>query len=146
MRGQERYIKLSTAQRAELENGRKTGKKAVFRERCHYILLSDQGHSIKQISTIYQINRNAISNWFTRYETSGIDGLRTKTGRGRKSILSIDNADHVSQVKQYMEEDCQDLNKALIKLAENQGLNMSRYTLKRFLKKLVTPINVIDAD
>ena len=146
MRGATRYIKLSGAQRAELDQCYKQGRKAVFRQRCHYILLSDQGKTMEQIADIYQTNRLSIGKWFSRYEQQGVNGLKTNTGRGRKPLLSVDNAEQVAQVEQYLEQDCQDLKQTLRKLTEQQGLSISKYTLKRFLKKLGTATNDLDAD
>ncbi|MCB0630016.1 MAG: helix-turn-helix domain-containing protein [Saprospiraceae bacterium] len=137
---------MSEAQRAELDKSYKQGQKAVFRQRCHYILLSDQGKTIEQIADFYQTNRMSIGKWFSRYEQQGVSGLKTNTGRGRKPLLSVDNAEHVAQVEQYLEQDCQDLKQTLRKLAEDQGLEMSKYTLKRFLKKLGTATSDLDVD
>lgn len=106
MRGTTRYIKLSEAQRAELEKSYKHGQKVVFRQRCHYTLLSDQGKTMDQIADIYQTNRLSTGKWFSRYEQQGVSGLKANTGRGRKPLLSVDNAEHVAQVEQYLEEDC----------------------------------------
>jgi hypothetical protein len=54
MKGKKRYIKLNEARRQELLLGFKTGKKPVFRMRCHLILLSDQGHDVQRIAELYQ--------------------------------------------------------------------------------------------
>lgn len=101
---------------------------------------------MEQIADIYQTNRLSIGKWFDRYELRGVDGLKTNTGQGRKSILSVDNAEQVAQVEQYLEEDCQDLKQTLHKLAEHHGLSMSKFTLKRFLKKLGTATSDLDVD
>ena len=43
MDGRTRLIKLSETEHGALEKAYKTGKRAVFRQRCHFVLLSDQG-------------------------------------------------------------------------------------------------------
>ena len=57
MQGQKRFINLTDQERKWLEKGRKSGKKATFRQRCHYILLSDQGLTMQEIADIYQVGR-----------------------------------------------------------------------------------------
>ena len=47
MQGKKRFIKLSQEEERLLEHGFKNGKKATFRQRSHYILLSNQGNVIK---------------------------------------------------------------------------------------------------
>ena len=78
-------------QRAELVKGHKTGKKSTFRQRCHYLLLSDQGFSMEQISEIHSISRISLGKWYTRYERDGLAGLATAKGQGRKTVLRIEN-------------------------------------------------------
>lgn len=50
MSRKKRYIHLNEEERIALQLGQKTGEKATFRTRCHYILLSDQGKSIEEIA------------------------------------------------------------------------------------------------
>ena len=71
------------------------GEKRALRRRAHAILLSDQGHTINQISEILQVRRDAVSRWFKQWEVSGFDGLihsrpsvtkRTGDGNGHRSV------------------------------------------------------------
>ncbi|MBD3627412.1 MAG: helix-turn-helix domain-containing protein [Cyclobacterium sp.] len=39
---------------------------------------------------MYQTSFKPITNWVHRFENEGIDGLRDKRGRGRKSLLSTE--------------------------------------------------------
>jgi len=68
------------------------GEKRALRRRAHAILLSDQGHTINQISEILQVRRDAVSRWFKQWEVSGFDGLIDKTRSGRTPAL--DEHDH----------------------------------------------------
>ena len=141
MRGKKRFIKLTTDQEADLVTGFKTGKKATFRQRCHYLILSNQKRDIQEIAAIYQVSRQVIARWFDRYMESGIEGLHTKKGQGEKPILCIDNEEHVSTVRELVEEHPQDLDPVIAKLEQRLGMPMSGRTLRRFLKKLVTAGN-----
>ena len=132
-----RYIQLDDAGRKALEMGFKRGKKAVFRQRCHYLLLSNQGRQIHEIASIYQTTRQAVARWFDRYKASGIDGLHTQKGRGEKPILRLDNERDVETVKKLVSKHAQDLDPILAELESKLGKQMSKRTLQRFLKSLV---------
>jgi transposase len=135
MRGKKRFIKLTETQRQALQNGFEKGKKAVFRKRCHMILLSDQGFGIQQISALYQLSRMRVGHWFDRYEQGGIEALKTSTGQGRSPVLRIDNEADVNEVAHLVDQNAQNLKPALAEL-ERKGKPMSKRTLQRFLKKL----------
>ena len=142
MGSKKRYIKLTETARQALNDGFKNGQKATFRQRCHFLLLSDQGYDIQQIAEMYQVTRQVVARWFTRYEQKGIDGLHTKKGQGEKPILRIENQEHIQAVKELVAQHAQDLDPVLAALAQRFGHPMSKRTLQRFLKKLVTPGNV----
>lgn len=142
MSAHKRYIKLSEEQRKELEHGFKSGSKSIFRQRCHYVLMSDQGYEIPQIAELYRVTRQLVARWFNRYEEQGILGLHTGKGRGDKPILRLDNAEHVKSVTTLVEQHAQDLNPVLVALEKSLGQPLSKRTLHRFLKKLATPGSV----
>ena len=135
MKGKKRYIKLTEKQRLELQRGFKKGKKATFRKRCHFILLSDQGYSIKEISQMYGVTRQSVATWFDRYEHDEIRALHTQRGQGRKAILRIDNKIESQRVEELLEEYAQNLQPVLHILEKEFGKVMSKRTLQRFLKK-----------
>ena len=135
MKGKKRFVKLTDAQRKELESGHKSGKTATFRERCQIILLSDQGYTIDQIRPILSIGRNTVIRWFDRYESDGIDNLHTKKGQGAPPILRLDNQVESSLVDELIEQHAQNLNPMLTELEAELGKKMSKRTLQRFLKK-----------
>jgi len=135
MRGKKRYIELTEAGRKALEKGFKTGKKATFRKRCHYLLLSDEKRSLEDISSIYKISRISIAKWFDRYEAEGIAGLHTAKGKGRPTILRIDNEKEVEQIEKFVEKSAQNLKPVLAQIKEHLGKELSKRTLQRFLKK-----------
>ncbi|MBV6440902.1 MAG: helix-turn-helix domain-containing protein [Haliscomenobacteraceae bacterium CHB4] len=141
MDGRTRLIKLTETERTALEKAYKTGKRAVFRQRCHFVLLSDQGYGVKEIAQVYQTTRQLVGRWLDRYEGAGIDGLHTRQGRGEKPILRVENTAQVERVKALVAEHAQDLKPAIATLESELGRSLSKRTLQRFLKKLVTPGN-----
>lgn len=136
-----RFVKLTEEQRLELEAAFQVDGRPVFRQRCHYILLSDQGHTINSIVAIYGVCRQVVAKWFSRYESSGIEGLATEEGRGVKPILRLDNEQVVELVKSLVDEHPQHLDKVRVKLEAELGKPLSKRTLHRFLKKLATAGN-----
>jgi transposase len=46
------------------------------------------GHSSRQLAEIHNISFKQITTWVHRFEEQGVDGLRNRKGRGRKSQLS----------------------------------------------------------
>lgn len=135
MQGKKRYISLRAEQRAALEAGHKTGKKATFRLRCQMILLSDRGRKIPDIADILGCNRQSVVKWLDRYERAGLDGLHTAKGPGRPAIIRIDNRKEVDQIERIVEDHPQKLDLARERIERELGKKMSQQTLRRFLKK-----------
>jgi len=135
MQGKKRFVKLTKEERKWLEKGRKTGKKSTFRQRCHYILLSDQGKEVQEIADIYQVTRQSITGWYNRFETHGISGLHTKQGTGRPAIIRVDNEPEVTRIEELVEQNAQNLKPVLTAIAKEFGKTISKRTLQRILKK-----------
>ena len=135
MKGKKRFIKLTSEDRASLEEGHKRGELPTFRQRCHYILLSDRGKKIGEISEIFEVNRLTIGRWFDRYEAEGIAGLHTAKGRGRPSIIRIDNETEVTRIEELVEKSPQNLKPVLAAIEKEFGKTMSKRTLQRILEK-----------
>lgn len=135
MRGKKRFVKLTEDEQKTLKEGWKNGKKATFRQRCHYLLLSNQGKEILEISELYEISRQVVTGWFNRYEKEGISGLQTGKGQGRPSIIRIDNETEVKKVEELVEKSPQNLKVVVGQIEELFGRKISVKTLQRLLKK-----------
>lgn len=90
---------------------------------------------MKKLLEIYRVGRNSVSTWFNRYESDGIGGLHTAVGKGRPSLVRIDNESEVKQIEKWVEDHPQNLNPVLDKIENELGKKMSKRTLKRLLKK-----------
>lgn len=53
------------------------------------------GQPSRKLEDLYNTSFKQITNWVHRFEQEGIDGLRDKPGRGRKSRLSADQQKEV---------------------------------------------------
>jgi hypothetical protein len=129
MRGQKRRITLTSEAKEALIKGFQHGTKPIFRERCHYILLSHQGYSIRAISTLYQCTYHSVLTWYNRYETEGITGLYTRKGQGCPPIIRIETESDKAKLEDLIAlQDKQKLKSHLI----SQFGELSDSTLTRF--------------
>ena len=140
-----RYIKnLSKEDQEALKEGHLKGDTPRFRNRCQAILLSYSGYKLGDLSKIYSVKRDTISSWFNQWESHGLTGLKDQARSGRPSKLSTSNESHVQEVKSLLKTDFQNLNKVRGQLEENMDIEVSKRTLQRFLKALVSDGDVVD--
>lgn len=133
--------KLDEAQKRALEKGYKTGKHFLFRRKCQCILLSDQGKTIGELSELFEVSRLSITKWFDLWQSQGIEGLELKPGRGRPCKLHLEDDKQVQRVKTLVENEPKNLNRVVGQLKAELGMELSKKTLKRFLKNLNTSGN-----
>lgn len=127
-------IDLTIAERTELEKGYKESKSKFFSQRCHIILLKNQGLTSQEIANIFRVTIQPVNSWCKRYLENGIEGLKTKPGQGRKAILNREEDEQ--KVKAAIKKERQRLKLAKEDLEKELGKNFSTITLKRFLKNL----------
>lgn len=84
-------IELNESQRRELENIRDHHELPYLRERAAAILKIANGHSGLQTARNL-LNRahwqDTIYEWVKRYQAEGVEGLKIRSGRGRKPGFS----------------------------------------------------------
>ncbi len=135
---QKRFIQLTTEETTTLQEGRKNGAAHLFRQRCHCLLLSNEGREVKDLVEVFAVSANTIYGWLNRWEKSGVVGLRDKAGRGRKPILA---AQDLAAVKRRVQENAQQLRQARVELKADLERDFSEKTLRRYLKNLVADIS-----
>ena len=139
--GKIKVIELTKVQREELENGYRNGKTHSFRQRCQMVLLKSEKRTSSEVVGILGGCEMTINNWLTRFESEGIAGLKTKPGRGRKTILqSVD----LEQVKAAVKDSRQRISVARAELEMSLGKEFSDSSLKRFLKKTLAATNELE--
>lgn len=134
-----KVLKLSEAEREELEQGYREGKTHAFRKRCQMMLLKTEERRSKEVAEILGCHEVSVNNWLKRYEAEGIKGLKTKPGRGRKPILDAE-AD-VEAVRKAVRANRQRLSVAKAELESELGKSFSDRTLERYIKNLVQAIS-----
>jgi transposase len=102
------------------------------------VLLKSEKRSSLAVAEVLGCCEIVVNRWLRRYEEEGIEGLKTRMGRGRKPILSTQNPKHLQTVKAEIAKHPQSVKTVIAKLDEALDVRMHPDTLKRFLKKLAT--------
>lgn len=127
-------LTLTDEERAALEKGARHGTSHAVRTRCQMILLKADRLPSARVAERVGCCMMAVNGWVQRYRAEGIGGLKTKDGRGRRSILD-DQAD-LQQVRAAVQNHRQKISLARAELAASLGKEFSTTTLKRFLKNI----------
>jgi transposase len=130
---------LTSEQRKELEIGLKEGKRHSFRMRCQSILLKSEGRTSKEVGSITGMCNISVNSWLKRYNSEGLSGLYTKSGRGRKAILNP--AEDKESILESIKANRQRMRTAKAEWEEKSGKSVSDSTFKAFLKSLADDIN-----
>lgn len=102
------------------------------RERAKCLLLSYQGKTIAELMKIFNVTRKTVYNWFTAWEDRKLTGLYNSSGRGRKPKL---NEEQQREVKELVKDSPKSLKTVQSKVKEKWGIDVSKDTLKRTIKK-----------
>lgn len=129
---------LTEEQKSSLKYGYTHGDSPLFRRKCQCILLSHSGKTTTELSAIFSVHIVSIRKWLRIWESQGIDGLKLKAGRGRKPKLKTDQAKHVETIKTLIENEPKNLSRVTAQIEQELGIEVSKKTLKRFLKNLIT--------
>lgn len=103
----------------------------LTRKRAHSLLLSHKGISVPMICEVYDVCRQTVYSWFSKWEARGICGLLDQAGRGRPKKLDIDQQSIVERVQQSP----RSLKSVLSDLETDLEVTLSIDTLKRLCKK-----------
>ena len=120
----------------KLKHLSKHGKSLQERRRSHALLLSHEGHTKREIATVLQITQRSVFLWLKDFKERGIESLKAKSGRGRKTKLSPQKDTEI--VKKHIERYPNQPKKAYALTLEEIGIDVSYDTFKRFLKKHCT--------
>ena len=133
-----RFVKLTEMELKTLQEGHRNHLQFQFRNRCQCLIFSHQAMSLSQLAKLFEISEITIYSWFDRWEKSGLSGLMNKKGRGRKAILSLQNADHIKSVKTAVQKNPQSVKQIVAELETAPDTQMSPDPIKRFLKNLIS--------
>ena len=140
--GKPRTIELQPAQRQALEQALRTDTSHAFRQRCQIVLFKSEGRTSKEVAQLVKPHYVSVNAWLNRYQQGGLNGLRTKPGRGRKALLNQES--DATLVRQVVQNERQRLNQAKAQIESQTGRSMSLKTLQRFLKNLTAATDASD--
>jgi len=133
--GKIKVIKPDEKQKAALEKGYRDGESHAFRQRCHLILLKSKGQTSIEVASVLGCCEMAVNNWVKRFEAEGIEGLKTRPGRGGKPILKVET--DLGPVREAVARNRQRLSLVRAELETELGKRFSDKTLNRFVKKTI---------
>lgn len=134
-----KFTRLTSEAQHALEEGFRTGQSAAFRQRCQMILLKNQRRSSLEVAGIVGCCEASVNSWLARYQSEGLAGLHTRSGRGRKAILEPET--DLEPIRAAVRSNRQRLRLAKADLEEELGKSFSDKTLRRFLKNTLHAIN-----
>jgi len=114
----------------------KHGKSLQERRRSQALVLSYEGYTKREIASILQVTQRSIFLWLSEFKQRGIESLKAKSGRGRKTKLNSERDKEI--VKKYIEAYPNQPKKAYVLTLEEINIDISYDTFKRFLKKHYT--------
>lgn len=86
-----KYIESLTAnEKKELKLLMRESDISRVRIRAHVIILSFNKYSIEEISKIYEVDRDTISSWLTRWKEKSFSGLYDEEKSGRPPVICED--------------------------------------------------------
>jgi transposase len=103
------------------------------------ILLKSEQRTAAEIADPLGCCEVVVNNRLKRYESEGIDGLRTRPGRGRNPVL--DAGKDLERVKAAVAANRQRISLARAKLEAELGQTFGTQTLTRYIKNMVLAIN-----
>ena len=81
-------LKIHRAQAGEIKKILSQNESYTIGIRLHLVYMVALGNSSRKLSELYHISFKQITNWVHRFEKEGIEGLKDRKGRGRRSALS----------------------------------------------------------
>ena len=114
-----------------LDRVHKQSKYHKVRQRALCIRLSFERYKINELTTIFNVSRSTIYNWFNNWEEEGLRGLYDYKGRGRKKLFDEEQQE---QIKEWTKENPKQLNVVQNKAEKEWGIKASKDTIKRVLK------------
>jgi len=124
-----RYVTLKTEEIEALESSSKNSNHTI-RKRSQCLLLSNQGRTILDLASIFDVDRRTIERWFDKWEKEGVNSLPITTGRGVKTRLR--GLEYV--LSEQLEVHSRNLKNVLLHLEEKHNIRICKKTLQNFLK------------
>jgi len=128
-----RYVQpLLDTQRALLKHTMTHDPAPRARTRAHSLLLSAEGMTIKEITKIYQVDRDTVSTWIRKWERDGPASLHDQPRSGRPPKLTLEEQ---TLAIAYIKEEPRSLKQVVERLTQKTAKRLSMSSLKRLAKR-----------
>ena len=91
-------LKIQRSEAGEIKKLLNTNEAYTVGVRLFLVYLVALGHSSRKLSELHNISFKQITNWVHRFEESGVEGLKDRKGRGRRSALSADQLKRIKSL------------------------------------------------
>lgn len=108
-------LKIRRSEAGEIKKLLSTNESYTVGVRLYLVYLVALGHSSRKLSELHHISFKQITNWVHRFEENGVEGLKDRKGRGRRSALS---ANQLVRIKSLI----------LTESPEDHGLQSDKWT------------------
>ncbi len=85
-------IRLTAAEREELERTFKGTPDRRLRDRCQAVLMADRGRRRGQIAEDLGVHRASVHRWLRAYQAAGLEGLRIRWAAGQPPRIPEERA------------------------------------------------------
>ena len=126
--GKIKIIELSDTESRKLNLGFVEGASHCYRMRCKVIVLKSEGLTSKEIGNRVGMHPLSVDHWIHRYEQESIPDLKTRSGRGSKPIMDIQDEAAVRKAIE-IEHLWNDYTKKPLPRIHNQGIHQCRQSL-----------------
>lgn len=126
--------RLTPAVKLTLKEAQQYHPSSRTRQRAHALLLSNKSYPLAQLTDIFDVHRNTVSQWIDDWEAYGLVGLFDQPKSGRPAILDDED---VKCFRQYIDKNPHQPKSAMAKVEAETGKTASYDTYKRALKKNV---------
>lgn len=114
-----KIIQLTGEEQRKMEKGYQEGKSHAFSTRCQMVLLKSEKRISLEVAGVVGCCEVVVNNWLARFQAEGIEGLKTRLGRGRPPILSSQNPRHLERVKAEIKKHPNSVKTVLANLVED---------------------------
>lgn len=110
-------------------------EKPYMRNRAQALLLRFEGFSVATLALMYKTRQHTIYEWIRRYKAQGFMGLKIIPGRGLKAQMNDLNEPQIELIQAEIKRNPQSLREVSTILSEKFGFEITKYMLKKYLKK-----------
>ncbi|PWJ48796.1 transposase, partial [Dyadobacter jejuensis] len=91
-------LKISRKTPEEITEILKNNADFLLATRLNMVYHVSKGRSSREVASWYGVSFKQVINWVHRFEQNGVEGLESRSGRGRKSYLTDEQMDKVRRI------------------------------------------------